>query len=49
MRDIGEWHQNKLHGTVKQENPLGINFWGKFKNDKKEGFGMIKWTDGAEF
>ena len=39
-KDIGEWHEDKLHGIAKEEWEDGESWWGQYKYDKREGFSI---------
>ena len=38
--NIGEWREDKLHGTCKREFPGGKSYWGTFKHGDHDGFGI---------
>ena len=43
---IGEWHEDKLHGIAKQEWDSGDSQWGQYKHGKREGYMILKDSDG---
>ena len=51
LESIGEWHEDKWHGTVKYEwdDSAKENYWGQFKHGKKEGYGSEMWNYGKVY
>ena len=47
--EIGEWHQDSLHGIAKDESSDRYSYWGQIKNGMKEGYGTLKWADGRVY
>jgi len=46
-KHIGEWHEDKLHGTAKiEKSEDGVSFWGQYEHGKKEGYLTIKYPNG---
>ncbi len=48
-KERAEWHQNKLHGTVKVTFASGNTYWGEYKDDKKEGYATYEYTSGSRY
>ena len=49
LKEIGEWHNDKLHGCGKLHFPNGDSYRGEFKDDKREGYGTFEYADGDRY
>ena len=38
LRELGEWHENEIHGIYKREWGGELSLWGQYKHGKKEGY-----------
>jgi hypothetical protein len=42
-QEIGEWHNGALNGCGREKGQKGgLNYWGEYSNNKREGFGTVE-------
>jgi hypothetical protein len=48
VKEYGEWHLGEINGCGKVE-WTGNTYWGEYKDDKREGYGIYEGADGSRY